>query len=288
MLEVAYVPAGRLIREFETLCSDRGIPFTLETSVRPPDDTTLFTTSGMQRFKSLFADPEHQGTLANVQTCLRLNDLDEIGDATHYLSFRMIGLFSFRMLSLQDAIDFWLSFLDRVGLPPDHVTIHPDRLVDWSPLYRGRVPVVADPECRWSDGSIEGYCTEFYVQGIEIGNIVNPLGTCIDCGFGLERLVGLIEGSSAPGRVPILLDAIETITASGYRPGAQKQGYLLRKLLRLLGGLAPDLDHPLVQAEIARQRRCMERYERLRTKHPDKDRAWWWDTHGIDLDEVAR
>lgn len=285
-MEVVYVSAGRLTREFETYCSDRGIHFSLDTSVRPPDDTTLFTTSGMQRHKPLFCDPEHTGTLANVQTCLRLNDLDEIGDATHYLSFRMIGLFSFRQLSLQDAIDFWLGFLDRIGLPPDHVTIHPDKLDEWSPLYRGRVPIVADPECRWSDGSIEGYCTEFYVQGVEVGNIVNPLGTCIDAGFGLERLAGLIEGTSAPGRVPILLDAVETITASGYRPGPQRQGYLLRKLLRLLGGLAPELDHPLVQAEIGRQRRCIERYRRLQPRNLDKSPEWWWDTHGIDVSEV--
>jgi alanyl-tRNA synthetase len=241
----------------------------------------------MQRFKPLFSDPEHTGTLANIQTCLRLNDLDEIGDATHYLTFRMIGLFSFRQLSLQDAIDFWLAFLDRIGLPPHHVTIHPDKLDEWSPLYRGRVPIVTDPECRWSDGAIEGYCTEFYRDGVEIGNIVNPLGTCIDCGFGLERIAGLIEGTEAPGRLPVLLDAVETILASGYRPGARQQGYLLRKLLRLLGRLSPDLDHALVQDEIARQRRSYERYERLRRKHPDKPREWWWDTHGIDLDEVV-
>jgi alanyl-tRNA synthetase len=240
----------------------------------------------MQRFKPLFSDPEHTGTLANVQTCLRLNDLDEIGDATHYLTFHMIGLFSFRTLSLQDAIDFWLSFLERIGLPPDHVTIHPDKLEEWTPLYQGRVPIVPDPECRWSDGSIQGYCTEFYRDGVEIGNIVNPLGTCIDCGFGLERIAGLIEGSTAPGKTAILLDAVETITASGYRPGPRQQGYVLRKLLRLLGGLAPELDHPLVQAEIGRQRRSLERYERLKPRFPVASPSWWWDTHGIVIDEV--
>lgn len=68
------------------------------------------------------------------------------------------------------------------------MTIHPDRLVEWTPLYGGRVPIVPDPECIWSDGGISGYCTEFYKDGVEIGNIVNPLGTCIDVGFGAERL----------------------------------------------------------------------------------------------------
>jgi hypothetical protein len=69
----------------------------------------------MQQFKSLYADVSYSGTFANVQSCLRVGDLDEIGDGTHLLYFDMMGLFSFRQLSVKDAIDFWLSFLSMVG-----------------------------------------------------------------------------------------------------------------------------------------------------------------------------
>ena len=37
------------------------------------------------------------------------------------------------------------------------------------------VLVRIDNECLWSDGNIGGYCTEFYKNDIEIGNIVNTL-----------------------------------------------------------------------------------------------------------------
>jgi alanyl-tRNA synthetase len=146
----------------------------------------------MQQYKPFFADPRHNGTLANSQACLRMGDLEEIGDGTHFLHFTMLGLFSFREMSLREAIDFWLGFLETLGLQPDHVTIHPDRLAEWTPLYDGRVAVIADPGCTWSDGSISGYCTEFYRDGVEMGNIVNPLGTCIDAGFGADGSICLL------------------------------------------------------------------------------------------------
>jgi alanyl-tRNA synthetase len=237
----------------------------------------------MQQFKPLFSDPSHTGTRANIQACLRMGDLDEIGDGTHSLYFDMLGLFSFRQLTLGDAIDFWLEFLELVGAWPDYVTIHPDKLDDWTTLYRGRVPVRADPECQWSDGSISGYCTEFYRDGIEIGNIVNPLGTCIDVGFGLERLDIVVNGSPPVDAMTTLTTTVKKIIESGYRPGNKEQGYVLRKLLRLLAIKGGALDHPFFTDEITRQQRLQRRYEALRPKHLDKTPEWWFDTHGVDI-----
>ncbi|MDR6290529.1 alanyl-tRNA synthetase [Inquilinus ginsengisoli] len=284
--EVAYVPAGRLTHRFQLFCEEKGIGFTTNPSVRPFDSTTLFCTAGMQQFKPLFADPAFTGTFANLQPCLRLGDLDEIGDGTHRLRFDMIGLFSFRRMTVGQAIDFWLAFLDGIGAWPDHVTIHPDRMDAWSPLYRGRVPIRPDPDCTWSDGAISGCCTEFYRDGVEIGNIVNPLGSCIDCGFGLDRLDMLVNGTPPPTPEQVLVDAIESIIASGYRPGGKAQGYVLRKLLRRLWALGGTLDHPEFRAEVARQQRLRSRYLRLKTRHPDQPPEWWFDTHGIDLAEL--
>jgi alanyl-tRNA synthetase len=238
----------------------------------------------MQQYKPLFSDPSHKGTVANSHACLRMGDLDEIGDGTHFLHFTMLGLFSFRKMTLGDAIDFWLGFLGTLGLKPDHVTIHPDKLEEWSPLYDGTgIPFIADPECTWSDGSISGYCTEFYKNGIEIGNIVNPLGTCIDVGFGAERLDMVVNGTTPESALEILVSTTETIIASGYRPGAKEQGYVLRKILRRIHHLGGALDHPYFHEEVERQRKAEARYLRLLPKHRDKSPEWWFDTHGVDL-----
>jgi alanyl-tRNA synthetase len=241
----------------------------------------------MQQYKPLFSDPDHRGTISNSQHCLRLGDLDEIGDGTHFLDFTMLGLFSFRRMSVGEAIDYWLEFMDRIGLFPHYVTIHPDRMDEWEPLYRGRVPVRPDDECIWSDGSISGYCTEFYRDGVEIGNIVNPLGTCIDAGFGLERLDMLLNGSTPTDTVSVLVSAVEAIIGSGYEPGPTKQGYVLRKLLRRLWQEGGGIDHPYFRGEVDRQSRMRARYDRLLPKHGDKPREWWFDTHGIDVADMV-
>ena len=240
----------------------------------------------MQQFKSLYSDVRFFGTFANVQSCLRVGDLDQIGDGAHLLYFNMMGLFSFRQLSVKDAIDFWLSFLGVVGAQLDYVTIHPDKLSQWAPFYGDRVPIRPDSECTWSDGDISGYSTEFYKNGVEIGNIVNPLGTCIDVGFGLERLDMVVSGSPPPTSRDTLTVAIERIIASGYRPGNKQQGYVLRKLLRQLWVSGGSLDHQFFHDEVVRQKRLLERYKRLKQQYPDKPPEWWFDTHGIEIADV--
>ena len=55
------------------------------------------------------------------------------------------------------------------------------------------IEIREDNECVWTDGDITGYCTEFYKDDIEIGNIVNTLDTCIDVGFGLERILFILN-----------------------------------------------------------------------------------------------
>jgi alanyl-tRNA synthetase len=284
-MEVVYVPAGRLTQQFGDFCKSRGIPFNYEDHVRPYDNTTLFCPAGMQQFKPMFRDPSYRGTQANIQGCLRINDLDEIGDGTHLLHFDMMGLFSFREMSVKDAVDFWFDFLAVIGLRPDMVTIHPDRFDDWKGLYDGRpVEITRDPECIWSDGEIGGYCTEFYLNGVEIGNIVNTNGDCIDVGFGMERIL-LALGDQQIDGVKVLQRGIMKIIDSGYTPGGKAQGYVLRKLLKELVRRHGALKHPIFDEEVERQARLRVKFDRLWRKHQDKPAAWWLYTHGIELTE---
>ena len=267
-------------------CCSLDVPFSVHDSVLSPDPSTLFTTSGMQKHKSSFLSPPRSQTLGDVQHCLRLNDLDEIGDGTHFLDFYMLGLFSFEGWSVQQGVDFWMGFCRRLGVMPDTVTIHPD-CPHWSSLYEGYpVQVTLDPECRWSDGTIGGYCTEFYRDGVEIGNIVNPLGRHLDCGFGLERLQSFSHPSPQPTSHQVIERTVGVLLDSGVVPSNRQQGYVLRKLIRKgIGGSLPD--HPWVSKERLRIERIRRDVPRLLKRHPTSHPEFFWETYGISPEELS-
>lgn len=276
-----------LIKLYENFCFLKGIPFKLDDSVKSYDETTLFCPAGMQQFKDKFKNPDNT-TIANIQSCIRLNDLEEIGDGTHMLHFKMLGLFSFGEMSLNEAVDFWVDFIKGcLGIKIDYVTIHPDKFDTWKWLYElHHIPIKLDNECIWSDGEMGGYCTEFYHDNVEIGNIVNTMDKFIDVGFGFSRINDIINGKNELTKNDILSDAINKIIEAGFKPGPQKQGYVLRRLLRQLYKSGGSIEHPFFTKEVERQEKAKVRYERLKIKHRDKPKEWWFDTHGIDLDEM--
>lgn len=280
-----------IVKTYREYCEARGIPFQLDDNVRPYDNTTLFCPAGMQQFKEKFNSHE-TGTIANIQSCIRLKDIEEIGDGTHYLYFDMIGLFSFRTMPLQDAVDFWMEFLEEVlDIKVDYITIHPDKMEEWRSLYDNYdVEIRADDECKWSDGNIGGYCTEFYKDDVEIGNIVNPLGDCIDVGFGLERLNAFVNKVSEKTKEDILVDTCTKILASGYYPSNKEQGYMLRKLLRELYKLGSNWGNEHYLAEKKRQDKVLATYNRLKDKkkYQDKTNEWWFDTMGVDVEFIEQ
>lgn len=266
-------------------CRLRGLPYERITNVVSHDDTTLFCPAGMQKFKREFRDPGFRGrTLGNTQRCLRLGDINDIGDGTHLGTFDMLGMFSFRDWGVKEAVGFWMDFLLVLGLVPDYTTVHPDR-EQWRELYPG-LRVELDPGCTWSDGETGGYCTEFYVGDLEVGNIVNPGGDCIDVGFGLERLESVVNGTPMPDRHSSLLRTAVSIIDSGVRPSATRQGYVLRRLLRQMVLEGIELDHDFYRQELTRRLRSVERYHNLIGTHPGMSRDWWWQTHGVDLDDI--
>ena len=276
-----------ILEKYIQFCELKGIEFQQDDNVRPHDDTTLFCPAGMQQFKDIYKNPDNT-TIANVQSCLRLQDLAEIGDGTHLLYFNMLGLFSFGKMDLKEAVDFWIEFIqEELGLGLDYVTIHPDKIEEWKGLYDGyEIEIREDEECIWTDGEMGGYCTEFYYNDVEIGNIVNTSGEFIDVGFGLERLEAAVNGTQVRSATGTLEDTINKIIDSGYKPGPQRQGYILRKLLRGLYNLGGSMDHPFFINEVERQEKAKTRYIRLKDKNQEKDKDWWFETHGIDIDQM--
>lgn len=276
-----------ITEKYQDYCKRKGIKFQLDTKVNSYDDTTLFCPAGMQQFKERFKDTNYSDTLANIQSVIRMNDFEEIGDSTHLLYFNMIGLFSFRQLSLQEVVDFWMEFLTKeLNLTLSYVTIHSDR-PEWIELYsKYNIQVKYSDDCIWSDGEIGGYCTEFFIDDVEIGNIVNPLGDCIDVGFGLERLEMFVN-NKVISKEETLKDTVMKIIESGFKPSNLKQGYVLRKLLRELWINKWSIDHPYFQEEILRQEKILVKYLRLKDKFSHMPKEWWYDTHGIILEDVS-
>lgn len=243
----------------------------------------------MQHFKSLYNDLECQKTFSNIQQCLRLNDWQEVGDGTHYLSFEMIGLFSFREWSLQQSIDFMWSFLQKLNIKPDYVTIHPDKYEDWKHLYeKYNIEIKTDLECLWSDGSIGGYCTEFYKNNIEIGNIVNTLGTCIDIGFGLERLLQVSNSLKSKTRLEILEDTSLILIDSGINIGHYKEEFILKKIIIecvISGSLITHEYYNTVRKnQVYNYRRYLRNKDRR--KFSDKGDEFWLNTFGVDINKI--
>ena len=82
----------------------------------------------------------------------------------------------------------------------------------------------------------------------------------------------------------ILKESILKIIDSGYKPGALKQGYVLRKLLKELIISGDKLDHSIFEQELKRQEQVIKTYNRLKNKHKDKSKEWWLASVGVDLD----
>ncbi len=90
------------------------------------DPTTLFTGSGMQpMIPYLLGEPHPDGKrIADSQTCLRAQDIEDIGDNRHTTFFEMLGNWSMGDYFKQQQIEWIAEFLfDVVGLDPHKVYV---------------------------------------------------------------------------------------------------------------------------------------------------------------------
>lgn len=90
------------------------------------DPTTLFTGSGMQPLiPYLLGEPHPEGTrLVDSQTCLRAQDIEEVGDNRHTTFFEMLGNWSLGDYFKADEIPWLFEFLTEVvGLDPNNLYV---------------------------------------------------------------------------------------------------------------------------------------------------------------------
>src|SRR5262249_30186676 len=155
----------------------------------------------------------------------------------------MLGNFSFKGPDYRVSCELWTHLLRDLKVPTEPIHVHPDRddhKAIWKQLGHD---VVDDPNCGWSDGQIGGHCCEGYSRGVEIGNLVNPLGHSTDVGFGFERLLAVLENKSRVDETslfdqrldPVTRDHVRTLGLfyrNGVRPGGKGRGSVCRRLLR--------------------------------------------------------
>ncbi len=259
------------------------------------DPSVLFTTAGMQQFKRFYSRPDEApaATIATCQKCIRTGDIEEVGDETHLTFFEMLGNFSFGNPEKEgsyfkrEAISYAWEFLTDVlavdknrisctyfagdkGIPEDHESR--EILKEVTGLEDAKILGTGFDETFWSlgtEGSPGGPTVEFYIDGVEIWNLVfneyklengeyiASQFKGVDTGMGLERLAAVLNGAEDIYHTDlfekphaklhellqveslvderIILDHIKAsafLVNEGIDPSNKGQGYVLRRLVR--------------------------------------------------------
>ncbi len=90
------------------------------------DPSTLFTGSGMQAILPYLLGQEHPDgvRLTDSQTCLRAQDIDEVGDNRHTTFFEMLGNWSLGDYFKAEQLPWFFEFLtSELGLDPQRIFV---------------------------------------------------------------------------------------------------------------------------------------------------------------------
>jgi alanyl-tRNA synthetase len=224
--------AASLREKFLSFFQKKGHERVPSSSLVPENDVSvLFTTAGMQQFKRfyLFPDEASSSRATTCQKCVRTGDIEEVGDQTHLTFFEMLGNFSFGYQEKEgsyfkkEAIEWAWEFLTREleieksrisatyfagdqGIPEDSESR--DLLKEITALEDSKILGTGFSETFWSlgsEGSPGGPTVEFYIDGIEVWNLVFNQYVMqngkyelsrlkgVDTGMGFERLVAMMQ-----------------------------------------------------------------------------------------------
>jgi alanyl-tRNA synthetase len=216
----------------------------------------------MQQFKRFYLFPNEapETRITTCQRCVRTGDIDEVGDQTHLTFFEMLGNFTFGYPQTEgsyfkeQAIAWAWEFLtEELGIDKSRI---------YATYFRGENGVLADIESFeilkkiegltdireqgfednfWSlgtEGSPGGPTVEFYVDDVEVWNIVfnelvleNGVYTSaglkgIDTGMGLDRMAAMLQGKSDVYQLESfapIIQKIEELSGLNYGEGPDSQ-----------------------------------------------------------------
>lgn len=255
-------------RKFFEFFEKKGHKIVPSSLLIPDDPSVLLTTAGMQQFKRYYTGEldalKNFGSrrAVSIQKCFRTSDIEEVGDKTHLTFFEMLGNFSFGDYFKREAIFWGYEFVaDILGISPERITVSVfggDNEIPFDEesfnIWREEIGIPKEKiilggrvDNFWGPTGDEGPCgpcTEIYIDGVEIWNLVFneyykeknlPAGRQgggygkaenpgVDTGMGLERLASILQGTD---------DVFETD--------------LFRSLILRIGELAPALDERIVK-----------------------------------------
>ncbi len=112
---------------YQSFFEERGHRRIRSASLLPENDpTVLFTTAGMHPLVPyLLGEPHPLGRrLVDVQKCLRTDDIEEVGDASHLTFFEMLGNWSLGDYFKRESLAWSYEFLTKVlGLDPARLAV---------------------------------------------------------------------------------------------------------------------------------------------------------------------
>jgi alanyl-tRNA synthetase len=121
--------AQELRQKYLDFFTSKGHTIISSASLIPENDpTVLFTTAGMHPLVPYLLGEKHAGgkRLADVQKCIRTDDIDEVGDSTHHTFFEMLGNWSLGDYFKKEAI-FWsyefLTSQEWLGLDKKRIAV---------------------------------------------------------------------------------------------------------------------------------------------------------------------
>lgn len=118
-----YITSTEIRQKFKQFFESKGHTWIPSASLVPKNDpSVLFTTAGMHPLVPyLLGEPHPLGKrLANIQRCLRTDDIDEVGDETHLTFFEMLGFWSLGDYFKEASIPYtWELFTSTEGLGLD-------------------------------------------------------------------------------------------------------------------------------------------------------------------------
>lgn len=139
-MEISKMLANELRKKFLGFFKEKGHTLVPSSSLLPADPTSLFTSAGMQQFVPYLAgeqEPPYKRA-CSAQKCLRVGDVEEVGDNTHHTFFEMLGNWSFNDYFKEEAIDWALEFLlDICGLDKNRL---------WVSVFKGEEGIPKDEE----------------------------------------------------------------------------------------------------------------------------------------------